>query len=535
MSSQSTIDFLTKQIFIEKSIVTYRSLSRELRIHVNTAKNELATYHENAPYHSQTSCATYLLSGEGIPAGDSDVDMDYDLGADVNGDHEDDGEDIPQMKMLLVNERDLDVHVRTADRGKQGKEMVKAVGKIVGTNIQQIVHPTEKGAKPTRQPVAGPSRQKPVTDTTAPAKKEKEKAAVTEPTKEMPKAIPDKPKGSGKLDFTKAKPKEKKPEAPVEKSKEKAKAFFSTPPADVKGKKAEETKATLEPPKGKKAKQTLELPKRGTKRKSVLAMSDSEDDSKCASSAAASRPASQPPSPQAKKEKENVRVQKRTVISDSEDEPPKPARKARTSRAAKAVDSDTEDARALMDIDDDEVERVTRETPSVRDKTKKRSAEIEEDSEAEYGQEDKSSAAKEDIDMASDSEAKPKPKKRKEKKVVPIGSNGLKKRRVVKSRSVIDGKGYMVTEDYSEYESVDEEDEEPEPVKGKAKAIAPVNKAKVKQADEEGLPAPTPKIKPAAKSAPAAKAAKSGSKAGAAKGAPKQKSLANFFTSKPKN
>lgn len=38
----------------------------------------------------------------------------------------------------------------------------------------------------------------------------------------------------------------------------------------------------------------------------------------------------------------------------------------------------------------------------------------------------------------------PKPKrKRKPKKIIPVGRNGLKKRRVEKSRTAIDAKGYM--------------------------------------------------------------------------------------------
>lgn len=35
------------------------------------------------------------------------------------------------------------------------------------------------------------------------------------------------------------------------------------------------------------------------------------------------------------------------------------------------------------------------------------------------------------------------PKKRKPRKVVPVGRNGLKKRRVIKSRTTTDAKGYM--------------------------------------------------------------------------------------------
>ena len=43
-------------------------------------------------------------------------------------------------------------------------------------------------------------------------------------------------------------------------------------------------------------------------------------------------------------------------------------------------------------------------------------------------------------------ETKPKkPRKKAEKKVVPLGRNGLRKKRVVKSRMSTDAKGYMGT------------------------------------------------------------------------------------------
>jgi hypothetical protein len=42
-----------------------------------------------------------------------------------------------------------------------------------------------------------------------------------------------------------------------------------------------------------------------------------------------------------------------------------------------------------------------------------------------------------------DLKIKPKPRKRKPKKVIPVGKNGLKKRRVEKSRQSFDEKGYM--------------------------------------------------------------------------------------------
>ena len=110
-------------------------------------------------------------------------------------------------------------------------------------------------------------------------------------------------------------------------------------------------------------------------------------------------------------------------------------------------------------------------------------------------------------DREPEPEPEPEPKRvptrknqRKPKKEVPVGRNGLKKRRVVNSRMTTDEKGYFgasavimlsqllrvdsnggheVTEDYSSYESVDEEEEEAppakKPAKGKGKkATAPV-------------------------------------------------------------
>jgi DNA polymerase delta subunit 3 len=59
----------------------------------------------------------------------------------------------------------------------------------------------------------------------------------------------------------------------------------------------------------------------------------------------------------------------------------------------------------------------------------------------------------EDVDMApaaptvedDDLKVKAPPRKRKPKKVLPVGRNGLKKRRVEKSRTSFDAKGYMST------------------------------------------------------------------------------------------
>jgi DNA polymerase delta subunit 3 len=149
--------------------------------------------------------------------------------------------------------------------------------------------------------------------------------------------------------------------------------------------------------------------------------------------------------------------------------------------------------------------------------------------------EDGRSLADADADAmdVDDDEPDPAPKpirKRREKKVVPMGQNGLAKRRVVKTRTTTDAKGFMgallcvlcvfrrarltkhpVTEDYSEYESVDEEDA-PAPADKPAKKAAPARKP----VPAPAKPAP---VKPAAKSKPPEPGAK---KVG-------QKNISNFF------
>ena len=148
-----------------------------------------------------------------------------------------------------------------------------------------------------------------------------------------------------------------------------------------------------------------------------------------------------------------------------------------------------------------------------------------------------------DVEMVEE-EIKPAPKKKKVKKVIPVGRNGLKKRRVVKSRMTTDAKGYMgssscfmltantelspVFEEYSSYESVDEEQEETKPKKSDSKSSS-----KVKQEEEPDSAASTPQPeKPAIKAA--GTKAKPTLKASNTKGQPKQKSLKNFFVAPKK-
>ncbi|KAG6866585.1 hypothetical protein C0991_002073 [Blastosporella zonata] len=519
--------------------------------------SELAIYHHNAPNQAQTSYATYLVCGEIDPPYMDEMNMDYEQGKDLDGDYEDDGDEVPETKLLLANESDLEgpitfavaqdaghictptEHIRAADRGKDAKELIKIVGKVVSSNIK-VVHSAPKVGKSTRQPVAGPSRLKEKEASVEVAKEESKTTADTPKEKEKHKA-------TGKLDFSKAKPKEKNADASAEAAKvkkekgaaEKVKEAKEKAKEKEKEKKKEKEKEEeQEKMQEERKKKTLEpakvcppvahasnvndpAPQRGTKRKSALDVSDSEDERP--SKVPSRRPSPLPP---AKETMESVRVKGRALISDDEDEEPvQGARKARQGRVAAAVDPDNEDVLAMMDIDDDnnmpspqdQVMRVSRDGRAQSKEEEEEEEEEEKDAET-LGE--KPAAVDEDVDMADEFVPKAKPKKRAPKKVIPVGSNGLKKRRVVKSRSKVDDKGYMVFEDYSEYESADENEAEAEveaeKARGKAKAKASTKaKAKVEQQDESGdEPA---KVKAAVKAkdkAPLKAKAKGGQKQG---------------------
>jgi len=83
--------------------------------------SELATYHHNAPYQSQSCSATFLISGvfgkRNTNRNDEDDDYNMDQTPDPvaedredaeEGDEEDDSEEVVETCMTLVNEKDLE-------------------------------------------------------------------------------------------------------------------------------------------------------------------------------------------------------------------------------------------------------------------------------------------------------------------------------------------------------------------------------------------------------------------------------------------
>ncbi|KDQ53171.1 hypothetical protein JAAARDRAFT_162049 [Jaapia argillacea MUCL 33604] len=490
MTTLEAVDYLAKQLLVSKSIVTYRSLSRALSIHVNTAKLELAAYYAESRASSLTVSATYLVSGEvdirpsrHEVATQEEDEMEIDYDEDME-----DEEAVTQTKMVLVGESALEdakrqftristTHVyclspsplvdaglicgpTEAVRGvdlKSNHELTVTFGKIVGADVQK------------KSVVKGKSAQAPIRTASIKAPQPRLATKAEEPEtkdaeKDKVKKVGEKPIATGKLDWSKAKSKE------VKKEDVKAKMAESSKEALKREEKMSKEKSKDVSVKNGVKNETTdketkvvekEQPKRGLKRKStVTSLSSDEEDTKPSPST------SKPPSVS------KVRVKKGVLVSDDEEEatPPPPKTKAKGKTVAfPDIESDVEKSlQAMMDIDDDQVEKVSRSTTKVE-----AIPEPNEDG---------------DVDMEEEPvpAPKPKPRKRKEKKEIPVGRNGLKKKRVVKSRTACDDKGYMATEDYSSYESVDEEEPVPEPPKKAQKAKKPDAEATV--ADSETKP-----------------------------------------------
>ncbi|KAF9269167.1 hypothetical protein L218DRAFT_423934 [Marasmius fiardii PR-910] len=557
MTSKAIQDFLTKQILIDKNIVTYRSLSRQQSLHVNDAKNELHAFLEQMPSQQEKVVATYLVSGEAQERRETldENGMDVDEGEEFyDGD-----EDIPETRIVLVGEENLlavksqfisidaiyvyalspsPIHdvdllcgpmdiVRNFD-AQGGSKLAETVGKVITEGIQDVkTKPKIKAseAPPTKQ-VTG-SSEKEAKETAKPAKQD----AV-------------KPRPTGKIDFSKAKPKaDKEKETATQEAKkrlgevkvkkeETLKQFESK-----KQERNEKKKAT--PPDIERQKTSSETKGKGPeksvkdiKQKTKAMLSDSEDDSPSAvtiekTSARTSEKGSGSVKPVKAKDtpsesgvespstRRNLRINKLTIVSDDEESEAPVAKKKTSTKARKAALAESDDElKAMMDVDDEEVIRASR--PSV------------ETSKAGQDEEEETAEAKQEGETDIDDDIAPLPKKtRKPKKVIPVGRNGLKKKRVMKSRMSTDTKGYMVTEDYSSYESVDEDEPQtsPAPIKGK-------KGGKAREVEKEEATSTSACSKSAAK--PLVKSSSTAGKARGDAGKAGQKNISHFFGSKGK-
>ncbi|KAG7094068.1 hypothetical protein E1B28_007688 [Marasmius oreades] len=561
MTSKAIQDFLTKQIIIDKNIVTYRSLSRQQSLHVNDAKNELHAFLEQMRAQQQNVAATYLVSGEvaqeqqGGSLDENRMDVDEDGGEFHDGD-----EYIPETRIMLVGEDDLSgtksefqsidaiyvyalspspIHdvdllcgpmdvVRNLD-AQGGSKLAEIVGKVVMEGIQEVKI-NRKGKAPELPPhrsITSSSKEQ-TKEKTEPVKKELSKSKLT-----------------GKLDFSNARSKSNKEK---EKEKEKPTAEAKKKPAEAKVKK-EETLNHFESAshkrerneKGSTEKVTSgtnqiqnttsetkrKRPEKSVKKKAKAMLSESEDDvtsdvnrSYATTSESKNKEFAKPVKTkdnisesgnESSSVKANVRIKRRTIVSDDEEEEVPVAKKKSLKRAQKVAIPDSDDElKVMMDVDDEQVIRASRPTASKAGQNEK--------------EESPDLRLEGEINMEDDVAPIPK-KPRKPKKVIPVGRNGLKKKRVMKSRTTTDAKGYMVTEDYSSYESVDGEEAQTLSLPPKGKKSGKTKK----EADKDDVAGASA----AASKPPPKPLTKSSSTSGKAKGdvgkAGQQKGISHFF------
>lgn len=148
-----------------------------------------------------------------------------------------------------------------------------------------------------------------------------------------------------------------------------------------------------------------------------------------------------------------TRLKKSVILSDEDDEESQTSRQSTHSRAnarAKSLSRESTapevemSLRAMMDIDDG------KHSDLIRSLSVEIDGRIDEVIKASHpGQESQpelEETQNDDTEVMSDPEPVPiktKPRKKKEKKVIPVGRNGLKKRRVMKSRTSVDNRGYI--------------------------------------------------------------------------------------------
>ncbi|KAI6125654.1 DNA polymerase subunit Cdc27 [Pisolithus croceorrhizus] len=491
MTTQAAQDYLTKEVFIRKSVVTFRSLSRELGIHVDDAKNELKAFYQASTYTDTLAVPTYLVSGEvtskkGAPSNAPD---DYDMDLDFEDENRLDVVNI--TKVVLVDAEILDetvaqysrifsVHVYSLSPSKlkdadlicasnvnvqkvdasRGPESFPIVGKIRGAHVEMRIgsgnasSPAPAFASSSKTTLeetkAQPSKATPEIkpeQLTLQGRASLDSKELSTTSEAMQKTeIKEKPKPSGKLNWSNGKSKEKgkvKDKGNAE-DKSASKAPYanraSSPPSKLGSSNRSSSISGVSKVKTDSTGATLPT-QRGLKRKSQIPF-DSEEEEE------ALKP-SKPVAPSTSAKVKNGVV----LSSDDEQEQEAPAFRRRCSRVKNGEMSDTEmSLKVMMDIDDDQVVRGSRMTrvPPQPD--------VEEDTEVEIEEATVPLVSSDADNMDTDDEPVVKSRKRIPKKVVPVGRNGLKKKRVVKTRTTTDAKKYMQTEDYSSYESVEEGD-----------------------------------------------------------------------------
>ncbi|KAL5525574.1 hypothetical protein ACEPAG_6910 [Sanghuangporus baumii] len=474
MSDSDVNTYLEKEIIGAGNIVTYRLLSRRLAMHVNAAKKHVSICHDRGLCNLRPAFSALLSFYTRKRANNEPIYATFWLSGELHdqamhgaGDEmEVDGEenrDALKRKVVVAREEDLNrieatfkqIHafhvyslsptpIESASQlcrsSREVHELDKAgggglaqtVGKIVSNQVKRDASVQTSGKSTTSRTAIPTKSRASGLSISNPPPKESSKPNL----KPSPSLRSTDVGASGKLSWAKAKTKAKvKP-----KVSEKVSSATKLPT------KVEDAKSEYSVTNGQ---------RRGTKRKSDVRNKEEETEEERDVKPEKEKSASAKAIPN--EAVSSARIKKGVILSDDEDEAPAVKQK-KPVRVKDLDESDAEQSvRAMMDIDDEFVTKASKSAPSIPH----------DDEGEEPPPTDHTESAMED--ESDDPAPRAKPRKRQQKNV-PIGHNGLRKRRVVKSKTDFDEKGYMVTEDYSSYESVDEEEEEEKPKKQKSRA-----------------------------------------------------------------
>jgi len=435
-------DFLRQQILIERAIVTYRSLSRSLDLHINDAKNALMTFRGLHTDDIPAMRTTYLVSGTVTPF--------QTIATKKFGEESKDAANamdealVPRFRMTVVEEQALDAVLGGFQEVSSIHVYSLSATRVVDPTIlteptnsireKDNIHTSTRGASFGRVisaeiKVGKPSKiKKAATSNPDPAATHQEPKAKAESLKKSNSLQTLLESNDGEVGARASagqgvSGQHQQASPPVTSSAEARRASFFAPRTQIKTKNDQAPKV-----------EHAEFTEHAKELKSV-----------------ASREGSKP-----------VRLQKRVVLSDEEpDEQPKRPGKKRKSIA----DEDTADERslkAMMDIDDETVSRASgNATGGV---PPKKSEEATHNQEAQETDED-AKPIEQDHSQGQYIDKKPrKPRKQAAKhKDTPVDSKGRKKRKVTKSRKEKDRKGRTITVDYSSWESTSEDEGPPGP------------------------------------------------------------------------
>ncbi|KAF3089476.1 hypothetical protein TWF569_010343 [Orbilia oligospora] len=412
--------FLAARVLNDNKLVTYRLLSRELKIHVNKAKEYLAAFHETENRKRQGSChATYLVTGVPkplVPTSRPRIDTDDDTYMESSpvpqATQNEDEEVVKTSSVILVTEEELEgvkeslkeitsIHIYSVEPGPikdllaisdASAELYSRFpslnaaekSKIYGTTLNKYVKKRD-GAPPPPPP------PQPTTSSTYVVPVKKEPISSAPPTT---------------VSTTTSK----------ETKKDVKKDFFGS----IKAKDAQKTRQTSDSTSSSKAKVPL---KRG---QSDLMSSFSN---------------AQPKKPK-QPEKEKTPPPDFMDVDDDEpaevepiDEETRAAEKARQEEIRKKREADEEELRRMMDEEDDE--------PIV---TEKANSDVEVADSPEEEEEEEETAATPMEELSEPAPSASAPGRRKAK------------RRVTKKVRSKDADGYIVTREVTEWEEYSEDD-----------------------------------------------------------------------------